>query len=281
MVAKNKAEQPLSEIHEVPLSEIRVSHNNVRESHTNATKDLDELAASIKRHGLLQPVVLVGEFGKPPYELISGQRRYLAHAQVLNRRTIRAVFAAKKLTKTEAVVRSLVENLQRVELEYGDTAKAVTFLYNELGSEQEVQKSTGLSLRTIRDFIRVEARATPKMKTLIKERKVSPADVKRAMRAAQDNLKKAQELLDLMMQFKPSGDQKRRIVSYGQQHKGASAENIFNEAVKAQIEQNIIVTLPPELRQGLVEATKSLRMDAEELAAKILSDWLRAQGFVS
>jgi ParB/RepB/Spo0J family partition protein len=281
MVTKTKEEEPLGKIYEIPLTDIRVSHNNVRESHANATKDLDELAASIKKHGLLQPVVLIGEFGKPQYELISGQRRYLAHAQILKRHDIRAVFAAKKLSKTEAVIRSLVENLQRVELEYADTAKAVTFLYKELGDEKEVQKSTGLSLRTIRDFILVEARATPKMKALIKERKVSPADVKRAMRAAQDNLRKAQELLDLMMKFKPSGDQKRRIVSYGQQHKGASAENIFNEAVRAQVEQNIIVTLPPEIRQGLVEATKSLRMDAEELAAKVLSDWLRAQGFVS
>jgi ParB/RepB/Spo0J family partition protein len=281
MSTNNKQEEPLGKIYEVPVSDIRVSHNNVRESHANATKDLDELAASIKRHGLLQPVVLIGEFGKPPYELITGQRRYLAHAQILNRRNIRAVFAAKRLTKTEAIVRSLVENLQRVELEYADTAKAVTFLYKELGDEQEVQKSTGLSLRTIRDFILIEARATPRMKALIKDRKVSPADVKRAIRAAQENLKKAQELLDLMMVFKPSGDQKRRIVSYGQQHKGASAKSIFNEAVRAQVEQNIIVTLPPELRQGLLKATKSLRMDAEELAAKVLSDWLHAQGFVS
>lgn len=281
MATKNKEEEALGKIREVPVKDIRVSHNNVRESHANATKDLDELAASIKKHGLLQPVVLVGEFGKPPYELISGQRRYLAHAQVLNRRDIRAVFVAKKLTKAEAVIRSLVENLQRVDLEYVDTAKAVTFLYKELGDEHEVQKATGLSLQTIRDFVLVEARATPKMKALIRDRKVSPADVKRVIRAAQDNLRKAQELLDLMMKYKLSGDQKRRIVSYGQQHKSATARNIFNEAITAQVEQNLIVTLPSEIRQGLIEATKSLRMDAEDLAAKVLIDWLRAQGFVS
>ncbi|HCX30141.1 MAG TPA: hypothetical protein DHU55_10285, partial [Blastocatellia bacterium] len=101
MDPETKNEEPLEEIHEVPLDEINISHDNVRRS--NATKDLDELAASIKTHGLLQPIILIGEFGKPPYELISGQRRYLAHEK-LRRRKIRAVFAASDLSKTEAVV---------------------------------------------------------------------------------------------------------------------------------------------------------------------------------
>lgn len=281
MAEKKANEEPLAKIHEVLVSDIQISHDNVRESHANAIKDLEGLAASIQRHGLLQPVVLIGEPGKPPYKLISGQRRFLAHQEILKRKEIRAVFAAKEMSKTEAVVRSLVENLQRVELEYADTARAVTFLYQKLGDEQEVQKSTGLSLQKIRDFILIEARATPKMKNLIRERKVSPIDVKRALRAAQDNLKKAQEILDLIIKYKPTSNQKSRIVSYGQSNKGASAKTIFNEAMKARVEQNIIVTLPDDIRQGLEQATKSLRMEAEDLAAKVLSDWLRDQGFLS
>ncbi len=276
----NSKEKPLEQIHEVDIDDIELSHDNVRLSH--ATKDLDELAASIKRHGLLQPIVLIGEVGKPPYKLISGQRRFLAHKDILKRDKIRAVFTQRALSKTQAVVQSLVENLQRVELEYADIAKAVTFLYEKLGKDEEkVQKETGLSLRKIRDFILIEARATPKMKTLIRERKVTPIDVKRAISAAQDDLRKAQELLDLMMEYKPNTDQKRRIVLYGGSHKRASAKNIFSEAIKPQIEQNIVVSLPEEVRVGLIEATKSLRMAPEELAAKVLSDWLRTQGFVS
>lgn len=280
-VAMTENDEPLAEIHEVLVSDIRISHDNVRESHASTIKDLEGLAASIRRHGLLQPVVLIGEYGKPPYQLISGQRRFLAHEKILRRKKIRAVFAAKKLSRTEAVVRSLVENLQRVDLEYADTAKAVTFLYRELGDEQEVQKSTGLSIQKIRDFILVEARATPKMKALIKEHKVSVIDVKRALRAAQDNIKKAEEILDLITKHKPTTNQKSRIVSYGLSNKGASAKSIFTEAMKPQVEQNIIVTLPDDVRQGLEQATKSLRMEAEDLAAKVLSDWLRDQGFIS
>lgn len=274
----NTSEIPLQKIHEIPLKSIHISDDNVR--HSDATRDLDELVASIKRHGLLQPVVLRGEFGDQPYQLITGQRRFLAH-QKLKLPMIRAVFAGK-LSKKDAVVRSLVENMQRVELEYEDTAQAVTYLYEKLGKDvQAVHRETGLSVRKIRDFVLIEARATPKMKNLLKQGKVNTADVKRAIRAAQDNLTKAQEILDLMVEYKPTSYQKRRIVLYGEQRKSASAKQIFKEAMKPHVEQNIIISLPEDLRTALAKATDSLSMEPEELAAKVLRDWLRTQGFIA
>ncbi len=272
-------EAPLDTIHDISLDEITISPHNVR--HADPTRDLDELAASIKVHGLLQPIVLRGEYGNPPYELITGQRRFLAHQQILKRPTIRAVFAGN-LSKDDALVRSLVENLQRLELEYQDTARAVTHLYKTLGKDiQAVHKETGLSVRKIRDFILIHERATPKMKSLLKHRKVSPADVKRAIRAAQDNLKKAEELLELIIKYKPTTHQKRRLVTYGEQEKTASAKQILKRAMQPHVEQNIIISLPDDLRQALLKATKSLSVEPEELAAKVLGDWLRAQGFVA
>jgi len=192
---------------------------------------------------------------------------------------IRAVFAGS-LSKAEAVIRSLVENLQRLELRYEDTAKAITYLYEKFGKdERAVQRETGLSLRTVRDFILIEARATPKIKRLLNERKVSHADVKRAIRAAQDNLKKAEALVDLIIKNKPTAHQKRRLVAVGERQKGASAESIFNEARRPQVEQSMVVSLPEELVKALAKATKSLSLEPEELAIKVLGEWLQAQGF--
>ena len=68
---------------------------------------------------------------------------------------------------------------------------------------------------------------------------------------------------------------------YGEQEKGASAKHIFEQAMKPHVEQNIIISLPDNLREGLVRATKSLSMEAEELAVSVLSDWLREQGFLT
>ena len=153
---------PMTEsIRDIRLRDITISANNVRLH--DPERDLDELAASIKKHGLLQPVVLLGEHGKPPYELISGQRRFLA-TRSYAAKSIRAVFIGE-LDKTQAIVRSLVENLQRVELEYVDTAKAITELYNKFGNDEDkVQTETGLSIRKIREYVMIEAQASPKMK---------------------------------------------------------------------------------------------------------------------
>lgn len=266
----------LGEIYDVDLTQIHVSDDNVR--HHDPTKDLQELADSIKRHGLLQPVVLKGEFGKPPYELIGGQRRFLAHKQILKLPKIRAVFAGK-LTKNQAVVRSLVENLQRVQLSYEDTARAVTFLYEELGDDRKVHEETGLSLRKVREFILIDAQATKPMKLALKRNKVKPADVKRAIQAAQGNLAKAEELVELIIKYKPTTHQKARLVKYGEASRTASAERILKEAMKPHVEQSLIIALPEEIRQALEKATKSLEMDPAELAARVLADWLRSEGF--
>lgn len=267
----------LQTIYPIRLKDINISDENVRLQ--GATTDLDELAASIQKHGLLQPVVLLGDYGNPPYELISGQRRFLAHKKILKANSIRAVFAGP-LSQTQAVVRSLVENLQRRELEYQDVAEAITRLYEEFGKDdRRVQRETGLSLRKIREFIRVESQASLKMKRLLTAKKVSPADVKRALRAAQNNVRKAEELLDLIVEFKPTAHQKRRIVQYADKDKNATPRRLLEEAMKSHVEENLIISLPQELRKALTLATRRMEMEPEELASKILLEWLRAQGF--
>lgn len=269
--------RPFEKIYNIPLEDITISTNNVRKS--DATKDLDELVASIKKHGLIQPVVLMGQYDNSPYQLISGQRRFLAHEK-LEKNYIHAVFAGD-LSETDAVVRSLIENMQRLDLDYVDTAKAVTYLYEKYGkNEKKVQQETGLSLKKVRDLILIESRASSKIKALLKGNKISPIDVKRAIRAAQGNLNKAETLIDLIIERKPTAHQKRRLAMYGETHRGATANKILNEAMQTHVERSILVSLPDDVRQGLINATQSLQMEAEELAAKALADWLRNKGFL-
>ena len=264
-------------IHKIKLGDIEISKQNVRLTHQ--TKNLDELAASIKKHGLLQPVVLLGDYGEPPYKLIAGQRRFLAHEQ-LNKKTIKSVFAGD-LSKQQATLHSLVENVQRLDLNHADTAKAITDLYKAFNkNDRKVQKETGLSLRKVRDYINIDAQASPKMKRKLRDKKVSPADVKRALRAAQGNLKKAERLLDLMEQYPLTKYQKKRVIEYGEKHTKASAKKIVEEAMRPRVEQKIMISLPEEIRKGLEIATKDFSMDAEEIVAEILEKWLYDQGFI-
>lgn len=267
----------LDEIHDVEVKDINVSNLNVRLG--NFKEDLDELAESIKQYGLLQPIVLRGTFGNPPYDLIAGQRRFLAH-QKLRKRKIRAVFSGV-ISDTEALILSLVENLQSVELNHADTARAITQLYNRFGKdEREVQKQTGLSIRKIRDYIDIESQSSAKMKKMLADGKVAAPDIKRALRAAQGEIAKAEKLLDIMSTYPLTKHQKKRVVEYGQEHARATAEKILQEAVKPRVEQSIIVSLPEVIRLGLEKATKALSQDPDEIVTEVLQFWLSEQGFI-
>jgi len=264
------------QIYDIQIKDIRVASTNVRQ--TERDKDLEELKASIKKHGLLQPVVLEDTQGTPPYNLIVGQRRFLAHEK-LGKDTIRARFVGQ-LTDVEATIRSLVENMVRAELNHADTAHAITRLYKNLGkNEKRVHAETGLSIRRIRQHIDVEERATPKMKEKLQKKKATLVDIQRVLRASAGDSKKAERLLDKIGEL--TKYQKDNLVEYGELHPGADADKIYLEAKKPKIERTIMVKLSDRVRQGLKKASAELDMEPDEVAAHALEEWLSKQGFIS
>jgi ParB/RepB/Spo0J family partition protein len=266
-------------IYDIPVRDIQIDGENVRQS--DVDRDLQELAASIKRHGQLQPVVLRGEYGRPKYKLIIGQRRFRAIKNILNGATVKATFAGK-LDDTQAAIRSLAENMCRTELSYADAAAAITALYKHFRhDDHRVAKETGLSVRKIRQFVDIEERASPKTKAKLKARKVQPVDVQRALRAATDDIDKADELLELMRKYDLDKHQKSRMVEYGAEHPRASAKEIIERAKEPIVEQSFVVRLSERARQGLLRAATKFAMAPDELAARAVEEWLSSQGFVS
>lgn len=94
---------------------------------------LEELKASIKQRGVIQPV-LVRPIAHGIYELIAGERRWRA-AQALGLANIPAVIRA--LTDQEALEFSLIENVQRENLNPVEEAKGFARLIDEFGYTQE------------------------------------------------------------------------------------------------------------------------------------------------
>lgn len=265
-------------VQNVPIKEISVDHENVR--HSGAELDLEELADNIKRHGLLQPIVLRGEYGHPPYKLIIGQRRFLAHKNIIHAKTIPATFAGK-ISDTEAAVRSLAENMCRVELNYSDAANAITALYKHLGRDaRKVAKETGLSTKKVNQYIYIEERASEKTKKLLRQKKVKPVDVQRAIRAASEDISKADKLLDLMQKYELTLPARQRMVEYGQEHPSASAEDIVKKAQAPVAERQVLVRLSDQARKALLRAAETLQMGPDEVAAKAVEEWLSTKGFL-
>jgi ParB family chromosome partitioning protein len=113
---------------------------------------LKELAASIKRSGVIQPVV-VRRSEEGGYELIAGERRYRASMMAgLDR--IPAVI--KDVSSEEVLELALIENIQREDLNPVETAEAYNRLIKEFGLTQEsMAERVGKDRATVANYLRL------------------------------------------------------------------------------------------------------------------------------
>lgn len=269
----------ITDIVEVNIDDIELKGVNVRTDldTPNSQENLKELAESIRVNGLMQPILLRGEFGNPPYDVIVGQRRFLAH-KLLNKETIKATFSGP-LDEINALLLSLSENICRQELNYTDTADAITLLYNHFDKDvHKVQEHLGLSIRTIRSYIKIQDQASEKIKSLLEQGQVSMSDAKRAIDAAQGDLNKADILVGELANL--TKYEKKRVVEIGKEKSDATAEQIVIEAKKPKVEETIILNLPLEVHRALEAASLELSLEGEDIALKALKGWLETNDFL-
>lgn len=118
---------------------------------------LEELAASIKSNGVIEPIVLralpAGSVGLARYEIVAGERRWRA-AKLAGLNDIPVV--VRQLSDREAVAVALIENIQREELTATEEARALRRLIGEFSlTHQEVADSIGRSRAAVSNMIRL------------------------------------------------------------------------------------------------------------------------------
>lgn len=118
------------EVKEIDVSDIDPNYEQPRKNFDQQA--LKELADSIKTHGIIQPIVLV-QMGMR-YMIIAGERRWRA-AKIAGLKTVPAVI--KQYTPQQIKEVSLIENLQREDLNPVETARAIKQLMDECNMTQE------------------------------------------------------------------------------------------------------------------------------------------------
>jgi ParB family chromosome partitioning protein len=136
--------------------------------HTIDPQQLDELAASIKAQGLIQPVV-VRAIGRDRYELIAGERRWRAAQKA----GLGEIPALVKVVPDQAVVAmALIENIQREDLSPLEEAQAFARLIDEFKlTHQQTADAVGRSRAAVSNLLRL-LDLPAAIKRLLDERKL-------------------------------------------------------------------------------------------------------------
>jgi ParB family chromosome partitioning protein len=134
---------------EVALTHLRA--NPLQPRHVMDAQELSGLVESIRRHGVLQPIVV-----RPSvegYEVVAGERRWRA-AEAAGLTSVPAI--VRSLTDQEALELALVENLQREDLNPIERARAYSRLMQEFGLTQEqIADRVGKSQPSVANALRL------------------------------------------------------------------------------------------------------------------------------
>lgn len=136
---------------EIPVD--RIEPNPSQPRRRFSVEDLEELAASIREHGVLQPL-LVSEGVPGRYVLVAGERRWRA-ARMAGLATVPAVIR-ERLGHDHLLELALVENLQRRDLTPIEEARAFEQLQTGLGLAQaEIAARVGIDRSTVANALRL------------------------------------------------------------------------------------------------------------------------------
>jgi ParB family chromosome partitioning protein len=157
-------EQNPNNVTKIMLSKIIISKNNVRKNLEAGNEDssIEDLAKCINNRGLLNPIIV--KQIDDSYELIAGQRRFLA-CHLLGWESIPATVLTQ-INDVEAKIISLVENVHRADLHPLDKGNAYQQLYEVFGTYTNVSKETGVSPSTVKRYLML-LKLSPSIQTLL------------------------------------------------------------------------------------------------------------------
>jgi len=279
----------------VEVSKLFVGKTNVRKS----PGDVGDLVDSVREKGILEPVLARPIGGR--YELVVGSRRFEA-AKIAGLKRIPAI--VRPMTDEEAIIVSLVENIQRRDIEPEEEYDAIVALRKvnprAYGSSEQLAKALGKSRRYVDDRInaveavrniRRETRAeiTVKQAPLPKERNEGVLPVKHAtfLHRAEESpsvqelprRERATQLKELAETIAPmTTPEADSVVSHFVMAPQRPMEDIKKEvsylhAVKLE------VLLDPRVADGLRRAAEERNTTMEAMATLAIHSWLRQQRY--
>lgn len=266
------------EFRDIPLEDLVLGKWQVRVS--AVAKEIDELANSIDKVGLLEPILVAPTQNVGKFEIILGQRRFLAH-QELGRKTITAGILDEHLDEMKAKVLSVTENLVRRDLSRKDLIDVCTYLYKRYDSMKDVARETGLPYNKVRELVKYD-RLNPELKKLVDNN--PKVKVKTALRAqdamaadGDGNPEEAVKLAERMSGM--SGTQQEEILQNIEEDSSKSVDEVVEQVVTRKRIEPVSITLGEQAYASLGRYAEDEGTELVDAAALLIEEGLINKGY--
>ncbi|MCI8620477.1 MAG: ParB/RepB/Spo0J family partition protein [Clostridia bacterium] len=225
-IEENEEIQDGEKILKVDINEVEPNKEQPRKRFDDEA--IEELSESIKRYGLIQPIIVTKKDGY--YEIIAGERRWRA-CKKAGIKEISVIVRENNERRNREI--SLIENIQREDLNVVEKAMGIKFLMDEYTlTQQEVSEVLGKSRSAVANTVRI-LNLDKRVLELAKEGKLSEGHC-RALLAVEDGNKQFEMALNLIKE----GSNVREAEEKAKQKKKTKKKDIRYEAIHRDIENS-------------------------------------------
>jgi len=265
------------EYREIPLDDLTIGRGQVRTQNTG--QEIDELAKSIETQGLLQPIVVCQAREKGKWEILTGQRRFLAHKQ-LRKQKISAAVLDERVDEGQAKAISITENLIRRQLSGKELKDGINFLYNIYGTVKDVAETTGLPRNKISDYIKYPRLLKP-LKELVDDGIVDVNVAVKAQDAASDEegMADPQVAIQLAKEMAPmTGVQQKRVTREIKDHPERNINEVIEKAKTGSKVIQVIATVTQDTHSAIQQVAKEVGANQDDAVALLIEEALISRG---
>ena len=266
------------EYREISLDDLTIGKAQVRTQ--DPGKDIDELATSIEKQGLLQPIVVCEAMQPGKWEILTGQRRFLAH-KYLKKDKITAAILNERVEKGEAKAISITENLIRRKLSGKELIDGISYLYKIYGNAKAVSEATGLPYNDVRTYVKYPRLIEPLKKKVDEGLNVNVA-LKAQDAASEDggepDIETALKLADEMEAM--TGVQQKKVVQERKGNPQKPIDEVIEDAKTGSKVTQIIATVTQETHTALQRFARERNYNQDEAATSLIEDALVDYGFL-
>ena len=277
---QSKSEAMVTSHQEIAIKDLVIERFQARKQ--NEGEGLDELAASIEKYGLLQPIVVcksAEQSGK--WEIVCGQRRHLAHKQILKRPTILAGVINRHIEYEEGLALSASENTVRLDMTRKDLIDLCADLLKKYNTIKDVAEETKLPYHIVRQYIQydglprdLQARVDKKEINTNLAMKVQDA----ASASGSYNKQDAEKLIKVLKTV--DNPIQNKIIKLRKKHPTVSLDKIIKKAEEPDRTLKLSIVLGESLAQPLRQYAQDEDTDEKTAVESFIESSLKASGYM-